>query len=311
MSMIRFEKMTKKEFMVFCIASIFGGFMVGCGGTSLLISMDAFEGAMGKLVGSFTFALAMFVVTTFGLYLVTGLSTRVLTMGVKNWWSMPVSLFFNVIGIAISALLVKYSHVEIEHVATQVMDTKICDDGWALHSFCSGILCGILIGLSVILSKYAPKKNLSATLGVIFPVFVFVFCGFDNSLANLFYACFSEHPTFTMVWYFFFSLIGNIIGGILVSLLPILKKRDEPKKYKCPCCGYFTFEKKERRYDICPVCFWEDDPEQFKNPLLHGGANHVSLTEARVNYQHFSASDAEMKKYVRGPKKDELHGYDR
>jgi formate/nitrite transporter FocA (FNT family) len=309
--MIRFEKMTKKEFMVFCIASIFGGFMVGCGGTSLLISMDAFDGAMGKLVGAFTFALAMFVVTTFGLYLITGLSTRVLTMGVKNWWSMPVSLFFNVIGIAISALLVKYSHVEIEHVATQVMDTKLCDDGWALHSFCSGILCGILIGLSVILSKYAPKKNLSATLGVIFPVFVFVFCGFDNSLANVFYMLMSNEITWAMVGYCFVSLVGNLIGGVMVSVLPLLKKKDEPKKYKCPCCGHFTFEKKERAYDICPVCFWEDDPEQFNNPMMPNGANHVCLATARINYRHFAACDPEMKKYVRGPKKDELHGYDR
>ena len=309
--MIRFEKMTKKEFIVFCIAAIFGGFMVGCGGTSLLISMQAFEGAMGKLIGSLTFALAMFVVTTFGLYLVTGLSTRIITMGVKNWWSMPVSLFFNIIGIGFSALLMKYSHVEIGGIATTVMDTKLCGADWVIHSICSGILCGILIGLSVILSKYAPKKDLSATIGVIFPVFVFVFCGFDNSLANLFYTFMSSHITFEMFLYFALSLVGNIIGGVLISLLPILKKRDEPKKYKCPCCGYFTFEKKDRTYDICPVCFWEDDPEQYKNPLLHGGANHVSLTEARVNYLHFSACDAEMKKYVRGPKKDELHGYDR
>ena len=309
--MIRFEKMTKKEFIVFCIAAVFGGFMVGCGGASLLVSMQAFEGAMGKLIGSLTFALAMFVVTTFGLYLVTGLSTRVITMGVKNWWSMPVSLFFNIIGIGISALLVQYSHVEISDIATTVMDNKLCGADWVIHSICSGILCGILIGLSVILSKYAPKKDLSATVGVIFPVFVFVFCGFDNSLANLFYTFMSSHITFEMFLYFALSLVGNIIGGVLISLLPILKKRDEPKKYKCPCCGYFTFEKKDRTYDICPVCFWEDDPEQYKNPLLHGGANHVSLTEARVNYLHFSACDAEMKKYVRGPKKDELHGYDR
>ena len=70
-------------------------------------------------------------------------------------------------------------------------------------------------------------------------------------------------------------------------------------------------EKKERAYDICPVCFWEDDPEQYKNPTLKGGANHVSLCDARVHFKQYGACDTEMKKYVRGPKKDELHGYDR
>ena len=309
--MMRFEKMTKKDFLAFCVASVFGGIMVSIGGVGLLISNAVFHDGWGKVVGGIIFSLAMFVVTTFGLYLLTGLSTKIITMRAKHLWSLPTCLFFNVIGIALSALLVIYSHVEIEVEASLLMDTKICDDGWALHSFCSGILCGILIGLSVFLCKYTAKKHLSATIGVMFPVFVFVFCGFDNSLANLFYVFVCGHMNWTMIAYCCVSLIGNLIGGILVSILPLLKKKDEPKKYKCPCCGYFTFEKKERAYDICPVCFWEDDPEQFSNPTMSNGANHVSLAVARVNYKHFNACDTEMKKYVRGPKKDELHGYDR
>ena len=309
--MMRFEKMTKKDFMVFCAAAVFGGIMVGVGGVGLLISMISFEGAMGKLVGAILFSLAMFVVTTFGLYLITGLSTRILTMGVKNFWSLPVSLLFNVIGIGILAGLVILSHIEIHEVATVMMDTKLGDDGWVMNSFSSGILCGIMIGLSVILPKYTAKKELSASVGVIFPVFVFVFCGFDNSLANIFYMLMCNEMTWAMVGYCFVSMAGNLIGGVMVSVLPLIKKKDEPKKYKCPCCGHFTFEKKERAYDICPVCFWEDDPEQYNNPMMPNGANHVSLATARVNYKHFSACDPEMKKYVRGPKKDELHGYDR
>ena len=311
--MMRFEKMTKKDFAVFCVASVFGGIMIGVGAIGLLFSMAVMGDATGKLVGALIFTLAMFVVTTFGLYLVTGLSTRILTMRVKNWWSLPVSLFFNLIGIALSALIVSFAHLQadIVIVSKEVMSAKLCDGSWALHSFCSGILCGCLIGLSVLLSRYSVKKNLSATVGVIFPVFVFVFCGFDNSLANFFYVFLSGEITWAGIGYCFVSLLGNLVGGVLVSVLPLIKKREEPKKYKCPCCGHFTFEKKERAYDICPVCFWEDDPEQYKNPTLKGGANHVCLADARVNYKHFGACDTEMKKFVRGPKKDELHGYDR
>ena len=311
--MMRIEKMTKKDFIVFCVASIFGGIMVGIGGVGLLLSLATMEGAMGKLVGAIVFSLAMFVVTTFGLYLITGLSTRILTMRIKNLWSLPVSLFFNLIGIVFAAVLVEFSHSHgvVAEAARDLVFTKLCEHDWALHSLCSGVLCGMLIGLSVFLSHYTSKKNLSATVGVVFPVFVFVFCGFDNSLANVFYIFACGEITWQSVIYCLISLIGNLIGGVLVSVLPLIKKKDEPKKYKCPCCGYFTFEKKERAYDICPVCFWEDDPEQFKNPTLVGGANHVSLCDARVHFKQFGACDMEMKKYVRGPKKDELHGYDR
>ena len=309
--MMRFEKMTKKDFFVFCVASVFGGVMIGIGGVGLLISLSGFEGMMGNFVGALIFSLAMFVVTTFGLYLITGLSTRIITMGVKNLWSLPVSLFFNLLGIGLCALLTRFSHVDVIESATTVVAKKMCENNWALHSFCSGVLCGILIGLSVVLTKYTQKKHLSATVGTLFPVFVFVFCGFDNSLANVFYVFMAKSVEWSMILYCLISLAGNLIGGMLVSLLPIIKKKDEPKKYKCPCCGYFTFEKKDRVYDICPVCFWEDDPEQFKNPTLHNGANKVSLAEAKGNFKHYNACDTELLKYVRGPKKDELHGYDR
>lgn len=205
--------------------------MVGIGGVGLLISMTSFEGAMGQLVGAIIFSLAMFVVTIFGLYLVTGLSTSIITMRKKNFWVLPITFAFNVLGVAISACLVQFSHVEVNEIATKVMDVKLCDDGWVLHAFCSGVLCGVLIGLSVFLSKYAAKKHLSATVGVIFPVFVFVFCGFDNSLANLFYTFLSEHISLAMIGYFFVSLLGNMVGGILVSLLPILKEMDKLHGY--------------------------------------------------------------------------------
>jgi len=63
-------------------------------------------------------------------------------------------------------------------------------------------------------------------------------------------------------------------------------------------------------YDICPVCFWEDDPYQRKDETNDGGANKVSLIEARKNYQEFGACEAVMLPYVRKPKSEEMSGID-
>ena len=309
--MVRFEKMKKKEYLVFCVASFFGGIMVSIGGVGLLISKAMFEGAMGSLVGAIIFSLAMFVVTTFGLYLTTGLSTRLLTMGLKNYWTLPLSLSFNVVGIAFTAFLVRFSHTEVTEVANIVMANKVCDNGWFVHGVCSGVLCGMLIGLSVLLSNHAPKKNLSASIGVLFPIIVFVFCGFDNSLANVYYMLMCDNITFTMVVYCFVTLFGNLIGGMLVSIMPLIQSGSKQKKYQCPCCGYYTFNNKHHNYEICPVCNWEDDPEQAKDPTLHIGANHISLVKAQENYQKYGVCDENMKRFVRKPKKDEMHGYQR
>ena len=83
------------------------------------------------------------------------------------------------------------------------------------------------------------------------------------------------------------------------------------EKYKCPCCGFYTFDEKSNgNYDICPVCFWEDDPIQLEDNEYEGGANRVSLVQARHNFLSFGACEEEMKKHVRKPKEDELHGID-
>ncbi len=78
-------------------------------------------------------------------------------------------------------------------------------------------------------------------------------------------------------------------------------------KYQCPCCGYATFENEpDGNYDICPVCFWEDDPFQAQDPDMSGGANGVSLNEARANFAKFGACEERFVGNVRAPKGDEI-----
>jgi hypothetical protein len=79
------------------------------------------------------------------------------------------------------------------------------------------------------------------------------------------------------------------------------------KNYECPCCGYLTLdEEPPGTYEICPVCFWEDDPVQFDDPEYVGGANKVSLKQARFNYRLFGAVDKQALKYVRKPTDSDL-----
>ncbi len=37
-------------------------------------------------------------------------------------------------------------------------------------------------------------------------------------------------------------------------------------------------------YEICNICYWEDDPVQFENHDYEGGANEVSLRQAQKNF---------------------------
>ena len=97
-------------------------------------------------------------------------------------------------------------------------------------------------------------------------------------------------------------------------------------KYKCFCCGHVTLDSRAG-YDICPVCFWEDDAylliyekEKIITSLYNklddideemlmdipSQANHgLTLREGRENYKRFGACEEEMVEYVRKPRKDE------
>jgi len=74
-------------------------------------------------------------------------------------------------------------------------------------------------------------------------------------------------------------------------------------KYTCPCCGYKTLpEPPPGTYNICPICFWEDDDVQFDNPDFVGGANTVSLRQAQSNFLKSGVSDSEFLRIARDPK---------
>ena len=82
-------------------------------------------------------------------------------------------------------------------------------------------------------------------------------------------------------------------------------------KYTCPCCGYKTFNQElNGSYDVCPVCFWEDDPIQLADPDYEGGANRVSLRQAQKNFIKFGACEEDMIRHVRQATRNELKDID-
>jgi hypothetical protein len=58
----------------------------------------------------------------------------------------------------------------------------------------------------------------------------------------------------------------------------------------CLCCGNAALE---GDYDICHQCGWENDPTSWTHPDDPLTANHMSLTEARKNYQETGSYNRE------------------
>jgi ribosomal protein L37AE/L43A len=78
------------------------------------------------------------------------------------------------------------------------------------------------------------------------------------------------------------------------------------RRYPCPCCDYLTLsEPATGTFWICDVCRWEDDNLQYVHIDDPGGANQVSLRQARENYRRHGTCKPDRDLPVREPLPEE------
>lgn len=217
------EKMTKAQFASFCLMSFCSGLMIGIGGTAFLLAQSIF-GTWGKLIGSVLFSLGILAIVMFEMKLFTGLISDIPEMGAKNLWKLPVCFLGNMLGVLFSSVLAYYSPLADSVIpqAQMMMSAKLGADLWYVNALCSSIFCGFLITLSIGAVNYAPRKKLSTTVGVMFPIIVFAFCGFDHSVANTLYIFFHGF-SWKAVWYLLICVVGNILGGVILPILSLFR----------------------------------------------------------------------------------------
>jgi len=104
---------------------------------------------------------------------------------------------------------------------------------------------------------------------------------------------------------------GRGIYAVAVSPIPIVSQTASFENvtrpadggpYPCPCCGFVTLPERGG-YELCPVCFWEDDGQDDHDAdQVRGGPNgSLSLTEARHSFSRIGAVDERALRYVRPP----------
>ncbi|MCI5058941.1 MAG: hypothetical protein MRY83_22700 [Flavobacteriales bacterium] len=65
-----------------------------------------------------------------------------------------------------------------------------------------------------------------------------------------------------------------------------LQRNDvNPEYYKnsCPVCGYLTLSERGI-WEVCSICFWEDDGFDDSDADAISGPNHMSLNDYRIKY---------------------------
>ncbi|MBQ9280126.1 MAG: formate/nitrite transporter family protein [Clostridia bacterium] len=194
----------------YLIKSILAGIMIGIGGT-VFLSLE------NKVLGAIFFSIGLFMILTNGMSLYTGKVGYILENDLKYLIEVFVTLFGNFIGTFFTGYLLKYTRIyPVICAKAQSMCTIKLDDSpvsiWILSIF-----CGLLMYLAV--NGYRVSKDtLGKYTSVFLAVTVFILCGFEHSIANMFYFSVAGMWSVKTLDYTLVMVLGNAIGGILIPL---------------------------------------------------------------------------------------------
>lgn len=77
--------------------------------------------------------------------------------------------------------------------------------------------CGILMYIAV--NNYKKHStSIGKYMGIFICVMVFILCGFEHSVANMFYFSIARMLSWDTLLYLLIMVIGNSIGAIIISL---------------------------------------------------------------------------------------------
>ncbi|KAN0090904.1 Formate/nitrite transporter [Tylopilus felleus] len=220
--------------------AVLAGIMLSFGGLfDIIISggsagIAASNPGLVKVLGGFVFPVGLVMIILQGFDLLTSnimIFPMAAIKGAIPWWGVPVNwiivTFGNLVGsLFFAAILAKYDGLTttqpyLGYIQNFAID-KAVTPAW-YQIFIRGIGCNWLVCIAV-WQATAAKETSSKVIATWFPIWVFVACGFDHVVANMFSLPLSImlHADLTTAYYIKKSLIasyiGNIIGGCLVGL---------------------------------------------------------------------------------------------
>jgi formate/nitrite transporter FocA (FNT family) len=217
MSWHSFTKITKISCYTL-ISSIISGILISIGGT-LYLSID------NHLIGAFLFSSGLFLIVSVGTpsyirqvgYLVTNLN-------VTYFLLVLVTLIGNFLGTDLYCTFLYYNRNDLVQKATALCDSKLLQSPEQTLFYAT--MCGLLMFIAVDNAK-VNKDYLWKAIGVFVCVSSFIICGFEYTVADMFYFGMSATiPDYSMKSLCYIGIVsgGNAIGSFIIPLMLLLRK---------------------------------------------------------------------------------------
>ena len=195
-----------KHFKTFYLA-VLAGIAIGIGGT-IYLSLD------NKVIGALFFAVGLYAICVHGLNLFTGKIGYVIEQKLSYCLDLFLIWAGNLAGTWLCAFLISFTRLSISDTAKTICEIKMNDTFISL--FILAIFCGLLMFIAV--DGYKKCQN---PILLFICVAVFILCGFEHCIANMFYFSLAGAWSVKAVGYLLIMTVGNSVGGML---LPMMKK---------------------------------------------------------------------------------------
>lgn len=212
------------------LLGILAGIFIGLGGLGNIIFTQTLAGidpGLAKFAGGMVFPVGLMLVVICGAELFTGNNLMFLAVMEKkvslgqmfrNWGLVYLA---NFIGSLFLVLLVFYSSTLTGDAATKAI--AVAEGKVALtfsEAFFKGILCNILVVLAVWMAT-AAQDIVSKIFACWFPIMLFVLCGFEHSVANMFFIPMgmflgADLGITQLIMNLVPVTLGNIVGGAII-----------------------------------------------------------------------------------------------
>ncbi|MBY2476293.1 formate/nitrite transporter family protein [Clostridioides difficile] len=212
------------------LLGLFGGAFIGLGALGSIIVSQTFgkiDPGVASFLSAMVFPVGLMLVVVAGAELFTGntlmlipLMDKKITLGkmLRNWGLV---YFANLVGSILLVALVFYSSTLTGDAATKaiaVAEAKV--NSTIVSMFLKAILCNILVVLAVWMAT-ASQDVVSKLTSCWTVIMLFVLCGFQHSVANMFFIPMGMAlgANITMVQFItnlVFVTLGNIVGGSII-----------------------------------------------------------------------------------------------
>jgi len=178
-------------------------------GVAIGLGCVAYVSVDNKYIGALLFSIGLLTICARKWELFTGKLCGDFTYSdILSTW------LFNALGIITVALMYMIAGTNIDTCKSIIYHKASNLPG---NIFISGMLCELCIYIAVVGYRTISSDVIKA-LSLVLGVMVFVLCGFEHCIADIFYACYGELSSLLLV---LFATCGNIFGACLFKLLDV------------------------------------------------------------------------------------------